>query len=134
MSDSQNISVRRGDTNTIYVSVTRTDPVTLGVAPVNLTSAKVWFTAKRRRGDADSAAVIRKGNTGTGFTGITVTDATNGKVSIVLDPSDTTGLESDLVYLYYDVQTFELSPPPNGTYTTVASGQLLVSDDVTRAS
>jgi len=95
---------------------------------VNLTGAKIWFTAKRAYTDADNAAVISLSTT---TTGITITDAPNGAATLVIPPSATSALVTPPpptpLTLVYDVQVKE----SDGTVTTVQWGKLNIRGDVT---
>lgn len=113
------VTATRGDTIDLEVTVTRDG------APVDLTGADLWFTAKLKVKDADVDAVAQK----TVGSGITVTDAVNGEALITLDPADTDGLTKETT-LYCDVQLVEAS----GRVTTVASGTLTILRDVTRVT
>lgn len=59
-------------------------------APVDLSDMTLLFTAKRNVGDPDEAAVVKKSVGPTGHA-----DAANGKSEIILDPSDTVGLDGN---------------------------------------
>jgi hypothetical protein len=111
------ISAIRGDTQLYRVTVVRNN------APVNLTGAKVWFTAKLDKNDADVDAVIAKDTDGSG---VEITDPLLGKVSFSIVPADTASLDKDTT-LWYDVQVRE----SDGTVSTVVSGLLRVVLDVT---
>lgn len=112
------LSIVRGDTVLIDLTVTRDG------APVSLSGASLWWTAKRRTSDADAAAVIAK----TTAAGITVTDAPGGKARVTITAAETAALTDTL--LYWDAQVRETS----GTVSTVASGQVAIAPDVTRAT
>lgn len=111
--------------------MTRGDDVTLDViatdqgAPVDLTGAGVWWTAKRRHLDADDDAVIRK----TVGAGITVTNPAGGLATVDLVPADTAGLGNS-VALWWDLQVKDGA----GKVRTLAAGRLVVNADVTRAT
>lgn len=124
------LQIRRGDTAVIRVAVTRRDPDTGLVTAVNLTGAKMWFTAKRAFKDADAGAVIQKGTTNTTLSGIEITNAALGFAEVTVDPDDTVDLAADTTWLYYDVQLKET----DDRLSTVQSGPLVVSADVTRAT
>ena len=95
---------------------------------VNLTGAKVWFTAKRAFTDADSAAVIALSTT-TG--GVTILDAALGTARLVIPSSATSALTTpgppSPLTLVYDIQIREA----DGTITTVQQGRLNIRGDVT---
>lgn len=113
------LEARRGDTEKYDLTVSDNG------TPVNLTGAAVWFTAKLRASDPDSKAVIAK----TLGQGIAVTNASQGQARITLSPGDTASLSAP-ISLSYDVQVKQT----DGTVTTVESGALLVTADVTRAT
>lgn len=92
-------------------------------APLVLTSATVWMTAKNQLSDADVAAVFQVSTTGGQ---ITLTDAPNGKFRVQLTPSNTNTLTKD-TNLFWDVQVKDAS----GKIYTVADGTLLVKLDAT---
>jgi hypothetical protein len=98
---------------------------------VNLTGAKVWFTAKRAWTDADSAAVIALS---TDLGGITITDASAGTARLTIPPAATASLTTppppSPLTLLYDIQVKEA----DGSITTVQQGHLLVRADITRAT
>lgn len=121
------LRIVRGDTNVYRIVVTRKDPDTGVISPINLSGLKIWFTAKNKQTDTDAAAVIRKGTTPTSLTGITVVDGPAGKADIELLPADTSTLATT-TWLYYDVQILEgLS-----RITTVISGRAAVVPDATK--
>jgi len=86
-------------------------------------TAQIWFTAKRRKSDPDSAIVISKGPTG-----VTVSDAPNGIYQITLTPADTANLTDRA--LVYDIK---LKQPPGPAIQTLISGVLLLVDTVKQA-
>ena len=93
--------------------------ITLGGNPLDLTGAGLWFTAKTS--PAATTMLFRK----TLGTGITVTDPTSGIGLIQLAPSDSSGLESRQVQLYFDLEVEQA-----GAVYTVAAGRLVVEPDV----
>lgn len=112
------ITAKRGDTIELSVTVTRSG------AAVDLTDADLTFTAKRRYSDADADAVVQK-TLGDGIA--VVGDAEDGEILVTLDPEDTDSLTRQTVLLC-DVQLVE----SDGRVTTVASGTLTITPDVTR--
>ena len=121
------IEIRRGDTEIIPIRIMRE-----GV-DIDLTGAIIWFTVKRNFNDLDSAALFQKrSNAG----GIAVLDQTSnkGECNINIDPADTANIALDAkrspVYYWYDVQVKE----PSGRISTVMSGPLVMSLDVSRAT
>lgn len=96
-------------------------------------SDKIWFLAKRRRGDADTAAVIKKGlnvSIGGALSGVVVTSEANGIFQVQVAPTDTASVVDQA--LYYDVQFKAASG--GGKVRTVARGVLLLSGEVTQAT
>jgi hypothetical protein len=123
------ITVYRGDSFTIEVG-----PVADTEDPVDLTLAntQMWFTAKRKTAVADADAVIRLGSPTTGLTGITLNlpASDDDNMATITVPVDVTAvLPPARTELVYDVQLLE----PSGRKTTVATGNLTVLADVTRA-
>lgn len=109
----------RGDTNIYNIVVLRSD------ATINITGAKLWFTAKHFPQDVDDDAVISLDSDGNG---INIYNALYGRAQVSVPPGDTAGLADDEV-LYYDVQLKET----NGVVTTIATGKLHVQQDITQA-
>lgn len=117
----------RGDSLILDIQVTDQNTG----APVNLTGAKVWFTAKRHPRDSDAQAVIAKwGSEGGAQNGVSFPDPVNGKATITILPSDTTPLPDADDTLYYDIQVKESS----GVVSTVEWGKLKVLVDITESS
>lgn len=114
----------RGDTIRLLVTATRPDEAGVD-QPVDLTGATLTFTAKLKITDADDAVTTIQKTTGAG---IEVLAADEGTAVVTLEPEDTEGLLVKTTYLA-DVQLDE----SDGTRTTVASGKLIVTPDVTRA-
>lgn len=95
-------------------------------APVDITSATIWFTAKADIDDVDASASFQK----TSASGISITDATNGKFTVTVAASDTSGLTGFLYQekrLAYDLQVKTAA----GQIFTVARGALVVKQQVT---
>lgn len=97
-------------------------PVTLDGAAVDVTGASVRFTAKRLPTDADGSAVITR----TVGSGVTLTDPTNGVITVVLDPDDTDALEVPVTLLW------DLQVTSGGLPRTVAHGTLAIAADISR--
>ena len=92
----------------------------------DLTGATLWFTAKRRRFDADADALAKLyWVSGGSSAGISVDDATTGEAVIRLTPSQT----EDFVQAahYWDLQLADTA----GVVRTVDSGVLVVQPGVT---
>lgn len=119
-----NLKAPKGDTIVLDVTVVRDD------VPVDLTNAEMWFTAKRKYTDLDDDAVIRLGTAGTTLTGVSITDAVNGKAVVDIPPDATDDLEAGTVTLLWDIQIEETG----NVITTVASGRFALVDQVTISS
>lgn len=121
---STNLKMTRGDTKVVRVTI---DHSTLGVSGVS--GYSFWFTAKNDIADADADAVVKK--LPENFTVVTAGDAsTDAVVTCKIIPGDTSDLDDFPVPLSYDIQAEDGA----GNVTTIASGTLTVSPDVTRAS
>lgn len=105
------LSMYRGDDRVITIT-----------ASESLDGCDVWFTAKRRRSDADDDAVIQK----TSPTDITIDGVT---AQVAIDAADTAELDHGTA-LFWDVQVFDT----DGNLHTVASGRLSIVGDITRAT
>lgn len=108
----------RGDDNVYNLNVVRNN------VGVNISGAKLWFTAKLDQDDPDNEAMIKL-NSADNADQITIVDALNGLAQIVLKPSDTMLLEETA--LWFDVQMKEAS----GRVTTVTAGIMKITKDVT---
>lgn len=119
----QDISVRRGDGIRFAVTVTNAD----SGAPIDLSTAAIWCTAKRDLADADADAVFQV----TKADGLITVDGADNNVAHVLVPAeDTVGLLRTTT-LFYDVQI--KGPAVQDEPQTVVWGMLTISLDVTRA-
>lgn len=114
------LTAKRGDTIKVRVTVQRDG------APVNLTGALFWLTAKRWMHQSDADALIQKSSAGGA---VVVAAPATGVAIITINPDDTAGF-TDSLQLHCDVQMVE----QNGTVSTVALGTLTVLADVTRAT
>lgn len=113
-------TLSRGDTVDLSVVVTANG------SPYSLVGCYIWFTAKTSYNLGDSGAVFQK----TIGSGITVTSAANGRFTVRINPSDTSGLGNSKVLLVYDCQIRDAS----GSIFTIASGNLIFVPDVTRST
>lgn len=121
-----NLSMYRG--NTLKLDFTVTDE---GGLTVNLSNAKVWFTAKAVRSDADNDADFQKSATEpTAAQGITWTDAANGEFQVEIQPGDTAGQPDTDTELFWDCQLKTSA----GEVYTLKQGKLFISPDVTQSS
>jgi len=112
----------RGDTLTFELALT--NPKT--GAPLDITGAKIWFTAKNNYVDPDNQAVIAL-DTVSG--GVAITDAVRGLARVDVPPLATRSFPDGPVKTVYDVQIKDAA----GIVTTVESGTLKVWPDVSRA-
>lgn len=131
-----NYGMFRGDSLILNVLVQQlTDPTlppgtSNPYVPVDLTGAKLWMTAKKKLTDTDAKAVFQI----TSPSDITIdTTPTTGRAKVtvpasatlsVVFPVDTAQLE-----IYYDIQV----KTSTGIVQTVASGKLILTEDVTDA-
>lgn len=116
----------RSDTWRLYLEVTRN-----GVA-VDLTGAKLWFTAKVALSDADPGVFQLDTATGAVAAGeiLIESPAANGKVTVKLNTAATSSVPDAGVTWFYDVQLKEST----GVITTLETGTLRVEPDVTKAT
>ena len=96
--------------------------------PVNITSAKMWFTVKNRLTDIDSVAVIQKKYSVAGGSDadIRFTEPVNGKAEIYIVPDDTD--EVDPGIYVFDIQV----TLANGKTYTIARDKITFKEDVTK--
>ena len=113
------LEITRGDTSALNVTCYQSD----GVTALNITGYTLWWTAKNRDGDADPG-VIQKTTTGGG---VTITNAVGGLATVNLAAADTSGLGG--VLLLWDLQAKDAG----GNITTLASGTVTITADITRA-
>ena len=119
------LSIYRGDAVSFDVAVT------LGGTAVDLDDYLAFWTVKRKLTDPDSKAAIRKNtdvapDPGTGIGGITVTDASGGKMTVQLFHADTKILLEGSYY--YGVNIVNKSDA--SLVYTLLEGRLNVSLDV----
>lgn len=114
------LEVIRGDTSFIDFAVT------LGGSPQNITGWALWFTAKRRVGDADPGVLQKSTNGG----GVTITNAVGGLGTVTVAPADTTALPEERTTLYADLQGRDGA----GNIFTLSTGLLTVASDVTQTT
>jgi hypothetical protein len=125
-----NFTATQGDTISLSTKITREDPDTSEVNPVDITSADLWFTAKYNLSDDDANALIQLG-TRSPLTGIDKSATpTDGKATVTIPASATKGLSDQTVFLFWDIELEEA----DGTVTTVDSGRLALVNDATKAS
>ena len=120
---SNNLSLYRGDAVTFSVSLT------LGGSAINLDDYITFFTVKKRLTDPDSSAVIRKSTenpSSGGIGGINITNASEGKCSIVLLHADT----KDLLSGTYKYGVNCVSKSDDSLVYTLLEGNITVSLDV----
>jgi hypothetical protein len=95
----------RGETVAWNLQVVQAD----GVTPQPLTGLTIWFTAKVRLSDADAAptTIIR-----TVGLGITVTDETQGLLTLSLASANTAGLGLGITVLDYSIAVKPVNGDP----------------------
>lgn len=130
-------TMARGDTLNIVAQVFK-NPVTgqyaagdvgsppSGFAPVDITGATLWFTAKNNLADTDLQAVAQ---VSTVNGGIVITNAPSGQFKVQMLPQATLQFPDAEVDLFYDIQLEDTTL----NVATVMSGTLTVTPDVTRA-
>jgi hypothetical protein len=110
----------RGDTHILDMSVSQAGEA------VNLTGYTITFTAKKDIKDADAAPTTIQKTLGSG---IVVLDAPTGKIRITLNSADTATFPDVVTTYVADVQIKK-----DGITTTVASGTITITPDVTRTN
>lgn len=114
-----NLEMFRGDTKEWLVLAKRD-----GIA-IDLTGAKVWFTA-RRGGAGGSIAFARTSDLGDGITIDPDQVVNRGKATVKLRVDDTAALPPERTALFYDIQVKQ------GTDVwTLVAGTLYVNPDAT---
>lgn len=108
----------RGDTRVININCFQSD----GVTPLDLTSAKVYFTVNSSNAPVD--------DTGIAFQKTTTlhTAPTLGQTSITVLPTDTTSLTPGTYY--YDVQVKDAA----GNITSLKQDTFVIKADITRST
>jgi hypothetical protein len=117
----QGLTIVHGDTTVFEVFITQDG------APLNITSALFWFTAKNAYTDADNVAVFQLTSPSGG---ISVIDAANGKIRVTIPASATSTVGYVSTVLVYDLQMKDVS----ANVSTITSGNLTVIPDVTRST
>lgn len=115
---SLNLKMVRGDTYQFDATIM------LDGVPVDLTGGTVRMTAKWAVSQADNAAVFQLSSA---TSGITITDAVNGEISVTITPSNTSSLPAKKVELPYDIQFVDST----SNVFTVLYGTLTIVPDVT---
>lgn len=123
MTETNTITMFIRDDRTLEVSV-----FTDKNEPVDLTNAKIYFTAKSRISDPDSAAIITKRNAAAGGSDeqLAVIDAPRGLLEVYLRPADTANASAGSYV--YDIQIVLA----NGKTYTAVRDKLILKDDVTK--
>lgn len=103
----------RGDSTTIETTFTNDDG-----SVIDLTGATVYFTVKKKQGDVDDDALIKKDVT-------THVDAANGVTAIELTASDT---DIEVGEHVWDLQIKYV----NGNVQSTSAGIVEVSQDITQ--
>lgn len=109
-----------GDTLRLALTFTKNN------APLNLTGATIYMTAKNSIADADPGVFQLTSPA----SGISITNAVGGLAEAVVSPSLTTGFTANPTVLVYDIKVKEAS----GDVTTLESGTLKVNLSVTRTT
>lgn len=112
-----NFTMTRG--NDVSLSGT----ATLSGDPYDLSGCSLYFTAKRRFTDDDSAAIFQK-SVGSG---ITITSAAQGLFVVAIGSDDTISVEKVKTILVWDLELHDSA----GKIYTIASGNLVINPDVT---
>lgn len=99
-----------------------------GYVPLDITGFTIWFTAKGEFPDPDNRSVSQLDNASVG--GITVLSANPGKFKVQMPALATRDFADSDVVLQYDIQIEDAG----GRVTTIETGTLTVSPDVTRTS
>ena len=113
-----NISMIRGDTYKFD------SQILLNRLPVDLTGGTVKMTAKWSLANTDGTAVFQLTSSGTG---IVITNATQGQITVTIASNKTSSLPSKKVELPYDIQFVDSS----GAVYTVLYGTLTILPDAT---
>lgn len=118
------LTIIRGDDE--YIDLTL---ATASGTAADLTNVDLWFTVKESINDADLDAILLKR---TPVQVVVLNPATSGLAYVVIDGADTKDLRARLLEkeLYWDVQLLDGA----NKIQTVASGTLVVTRDVTRAT
>lgn len=116
----------RGDSLVLNLTVTQKNGSV--TAPVDLTDATLWMTAKKKYSDPDPGVFQVKTPDDIKIDD----DPTSGRAKVVVPGSATTGLRYDgnssRIELVYDIQV----RTQTGIVQTVAQGKLFVDQDVTQ--
>lgn len=120
-----NLRMYRGDTLNIDFQVKDDDG-----SVVDLSGATAWFTVKDQLTDSDASAIFQyQATEPTATTGITWTNASQGKYRVSINPADTDNLGDTVQELHWDSQVKTSA----GEIYTVEKGKLLVEPEVTRS-
>lgn len=115
---SLNLKMVRGDTYSFDARIL------LNGQPLDLTGGTVRMTAKWKVSDADNSAVFQLSSPASG---ITITDAVNGEITVTVAKTLTESLPAKTVELAYDIQWVDASTQ----VFTVLLGTLVIVPDVT---
>lgn len=115
------LEMYRGDTPSWNLEANQADGLDLDIS-----SGKVFFTAKKSTRQADVDAVFQK--TSDPGEGITISDGPAGLFTVKLVSADTANVYAP-IYLHWDVQWVN----GGGDVFTLMVGELLVKPDVTRS-
>lgn len=114
------LSMIRGSTFSFDVAISNSGT---GL-PENLTNGTLKFTAKWDLIDSDASAVFQKSI----GSGITITNASQGQVNIVISPTDTSTLPFNTVNLNYDLKYTDSI----GNIFTTLLGLINITSNVTQ--
>lgn len=119
----------RGDVKAVVFTLTITAAgVTRLLTPGELAGVVIKFTAKRRLGDSDAAAVIALSSAGAS-PGVVI-NAGASTATVTIPPSSTSGLAALGAVLTYDLQLTDSDSLPH----TFVVDTLAVDGDVTRTA
>lgn len=117
------LEMRRGDTPVFNLSVFDPDD---NNAPIDITGATIWMTAKASKDDADPGVFQISTTSGD----ITITDGSGGRARIVVPANATSAFTADRT-LFFDVQVKLLV---SSRVHTPVEGTLVVKRDITKTS
>jgi len=97
-------------------------------APVNITDAKLWFTVKTAKTDADAAALVRKRslNAGGADAQAKVTNGPGGVARFYVKPADTAAIPEGTYY-----HDFQLRLDVSDLVKTAVYGAYIIVGDIT---
>lgn len=137
VTSSNAVVIAAGDASTLNLRIADTYSQAFTSLGTVTGYAKIWFTVKTDRNHADSDALIQidtttglitlNGETGTAANGsITVSDASAGNMTVLLDEAETAKL-SERSMCHYNVKALV-----SGTVTTLAEGRINILNSTTK--